>query len=222
LAQKLRFKLAVLLSDEKNARASLEKLKALSSVDHDLRKLVELFEAQGVTKARDFLMDVYKRQGIQVKVPTIEDVFLSSGSKIPLDPGKQTLLAFQIEGLTAEAEQFTVTSLENIAKHIAAGERGLPGLAKKPAVELDSTTLAEIYAKQGYYAKARDVYKRLLTMSPENEQLKLKYADMTRLERGQTSTKDIEHEQTETADRLAQVDIINRQMRFYQNLLEKL
>ncbi len=87
-------------------------------------------------------------------------------------------------------------------------------------LELDSTTLAEIYAKQEHYGKALGIYRRLLRLSPHNDLLRLKVSELARLEKEQRSD-DIETDPV-VYDRMEIVEIIDRQMRVYDELLNKL
>jgi methyl coenzyme M reductase subunit C-like uncharacterized protein (methanogenesis marker protein 7) len=87
-------------------------------------------------------------------------------------------------------------------------------------VELDSTTLAEIYAKQGVYSKALSIYRRLLRMAPHNDLIRLKVSEMARLEKEQRSD-DLAADPV-VFERMEVNDLIDRQMRFMQGLLNKL
>lgn len=48
-------------------------------------------------------------------------------------------------------------------------------------LELDTSTLADIFIKQGYYQKALDIYKRLAELSPQSELLQRKVRELRRL-----------------------------------------
>jgi tetratricopeptide (TPR) repeat protein len=87
-------------------------------------------------------------------------------------------------------------------------------------VELDSTTLADIYAKQGFYAKALAIYRRLLRMAPHNDLIRMKVSELARLDKEQR------HEDLESDpiiyERMEVVEIIDRQTRFLNGLLDSL
>ena len=91
---------------------------------------------------------------------------------------------------------------------------------KSTTVELDSTTLAEIYAKQGFYAKALAIYRRLLRMAPHNDLIRLKVSEMARLEKGQRDD-DLEADPV-IYDRMEVVEIIDRQIRFMNQMLQSI
>lgn len=87
-------------------------------------------------------------------------------------------------------------------------------------VELDSTTLADIYERQGHFAKALAVYRRLLRLTPHSDLLRRKVADLMRLDKEQ---RDVELTvDPALVDKLETVEIIDRQIRFYNHLLSRL
>lgn len=85
--------------------------------------------------------------------------------------------------------------------------------------ELDSSTLAEIYAEQGHYGRAFDVYKRMLRVSPGNELLKRKASEMLRLKKEQNQH-DAEIDPT-IFEKLESLEIVDSQIRFYNDLLAR-
>ena len=102
------------------------------------------------------------------------------------------------------------------------GESAAPPRAQGGAagVELDSTTMAEIYAKQGHYGKSVAMFRRLLRLSPGNDMLRKRLAELTKLEREQRDA-DLSVD-TSAVEKLETVEIIDRQMRFYSDLLTRL
>jgi len=52
-----------------------------------------------------------------------------------------------------------------------------------PDAEMVSSTLAELYASQGHYDKAIDVYRKLLRGGPENEKARLRLIELEAAER---------------------------------------
>ena len=127
--------------------------------------------------------------------------------------------------------ELDATTNEEISKYhvVPLSEVFLPG-ERSPAVaaaatnsqrlELDSTTLAEIYAKQGHYSKSLGIYRRLLRLSPHNDLIRLKVAELVRLDKEQRD-EDIETDPA-VYDRMEIVEIIDKQARFYNSLLNKL
>ena len=80
--------------------------------------------------------------------------------------------------------------------------------------------MAEIYIRQAHYGKALAVFRRLLKMTPNNDYLRRKVAELARLEREQRET-DLEVDPA-IVDRMETVEIIDRQIRFYNDLLARL
>ena len=86
--------------------------------------------------------------------------------------------------------------------------------------EMDSATLAEIYSKQGHYAQALEVYKRLLRVTPGHDLIKRRIAELTRLEHNQK--RDDMTVDPSIVDRMEQVSEIDKKMKFLQSLMTKL
>src|SRR5262249_34689163 len=69
LAQRLKFKLALLLTDEINARQTLTNLKRGDQIDSEMKRYGEIFDVQGLLAARDTLKRDLKNLGIEMIVP---------------------------------------------------------------------------------------------------------------------------------------------------------
>jgi len=238
LAQKLRFKLSLLLGDFGVARSTYQHLLAHQMLDADTKKIGDHLELSGPDKARERLIKDLRERGVTVVMPTPElastaDAAISestgrSGQKHQLvtqyNPAAPLITDDQVVvKMGAELDGFHVVPLDQVFQPGDIGADGsLSALRKDTAgVELDSTTLAEIYAKQGYYNKALSVYKRLGKMSPGNELIRRKVAELSRLDREQKES-DIEEADAVVADRLETVEIIDRQIRFYNDILARL
>src|SRR5690606_1692577 len=115
-----------------------------------------------------------------------------------------------------ELSGFHVIPLDEIFRPGDGAARGGPS----GGVELDSTTLAEIYIRQAHYGKALAAFRRLLKMTPNNDYLRRKVAELARLEREQRET-DLEVDPA-IVERMETVEIIDRQIRFYNDLLARL
>jgi hypothetical protein len=87
-------------------------------------------------------------------------------------------------------------------------------------IELDSTTLAEIYIRQHHYGKALEIYRRLLRMTPGSDLLRNKVSELVKLDREQKDT-DLSVDPV-IVDRMESLEIVDRQMRFLNNLLSRL
>jgi methyl coenzyme M reductase subunit C-like uncharacterized protein (methanogenesis marker protein 7) len=87
-------------------------------------------------------------------------------------------------------------------------------------VELDSSTLADIYMKQGHYPKALAMYRRLLRLTPHDDKLKRRVTELTRLAQDQRA-----HDMSidpVVVDHMEQIERIDRQIRFLNDMLERL
>lgn len=233
LAQKLRFRLAVLLGLDGVVRATYQHLKLHQMLDAESKRLGDLIDVSGLEAAREKLIKDLRDRGTDLVLP---DVLPAPGHKVPLGPvgspregggstdpalvsGATASLYFKEDGLEDDAAiaGFHVVPLDEIFR---------PGdVADKPrtgaeGVELDSTTLADIYARQGHYGKALEVYRRLLRMTPHNDLLRRRVAELTRLDREQRDV-DLTVDPA-LVDRMETVEIIDRQIKFYNDLLSRL
>jgi tetratricopeptide (TPR) repeat protein len=248
LAQKLLFKIHVLLQDESSARAVHEHLKLNRLLDAEIRRYGEVMELQGFVAARQRLLKDLDDAGIELQPEALESMATAiAGRRVGpgVSPGAGTGRdtvdgsgtanragtikvigddEFEIPDEDAVAG-FHAVPLKDIfspddpraARSSSPGNlRGIPG----PGIELDSTTLADIYARQGHYGKALAIYRRLLRMTPQNELLRRKVADLQEQDRKQ---RDLDGDvDLAVADRVETLEVIESQIRFYQDLLTSL
>lgn len=121
---------------------------------------------------------------------------------------KEVLSAFHVVPL----DEIFRPDASNIPQAVAGFQSG--------GVELDSTTLADIYERQGHYTKALAIYRRLLRVTPNSDLYRRKVAELVKLEKEQ---RDVELTvDPALVDRLESVEIIDRQIRFYNQLLSRL
>ncbi len=229
LAQKLKYKMAILLGDEGSARSAFQHLKIQQGIDPEIHRIHEQLDMEGLPVARDAFQRELKRRGVDIKLPVVPPLTSSSerstldglsGGPLSQPPvrTKKFILEYELDDPTRKhVENFHVVPLVEV---FAPGSEPGPGVAKGSSVELDSTTLAEIYAKQGFYAKALAIYRRLLRMAPHNDLLRLKVSEMARLEKQQRDD-DLESDPV-LYEKMEIIDIIDRQMRFMNRLLENL
>jgi len=223
LAQKLRFKLALLLADEAAARTCFQHLKLMQMLDPEVKRLGELLEVTGLHEARHKLHQDLQARGTEFVLPPLPastaPPVVANGSvqtrqapaSLPQMPSPEVLDEVAIAA-------FHVVPLNEIFRP----EGDQPG-SPKPGLgglELDSTTLAEIYARQGHYGKALEVYRRLLRVMPGSDLLRRKVAELSKLEREQRDV-DLTVDPT-MVDRMESLEIIDRQIRFYNDLLTQL
>jgi len=227
LAQKLKFKMALLLGDESSARSAMQSLKIQQGVDPEIKRISEQLERDGLLVTREaFRNDLIKR-GVDLRLPQTADLsakVAQSGQveNIAVESsrfrGARFVLEYNLEdGVRRHVENFHVVPLQEV--FLPGGSEGAES-GKSNHVELDSTTLAEIYAKQGFYSKALAIYRRLLRMAPHNDLIRMKVSEMARLDKEQRHD-DLEADPV-IYDRMEVTDIIDRQMRFMRAMLDKL
>lgn len=231
LAQKLKFKMAILLGDEASARTALQHLKVQQGIDPEIKKLSDQLDIEGLVLTRDSYRRDLEKRGIDVRIPLGEPVITTGRNRQDSESTfddrhaiksreKKFILEFELDDSTRKSvEKFHVVPLAEVFVPEASVE-SLGGSDKITTVELDSTTLAEIYARQGFYSKALAIYRRLLRMAPHNDLIRLKVSEMARLDKEQRSD-DLESDPV-VYDRMEVVEIIDRQMRFMNKLLENL
>lgn len=225
LAQKLRFKMAVLLGDETAARSSIQALKVQQGVDPEVRRIFDQLEVEGVLVARDSFRDELTSRGIDLRLPKMSDTVREDEQKpsaISKDSargrGKRFILEYELDESTRRhVDNFHVVPLVEV---FVPTDGESASLGDSGQVELDSTTLAEIYAKQGFYSKALAIYRRLLRMAPHNDLIRLKVSEMARLEKDQRQD-DLEVDPV-VFERMEVTELIDRQMRFMQSMLDRL
>lgn len=241
LAQKLIFKLALAFGDENAASASLKILKFQQGIDPEIKRLSEMLETRGIVAAREEWRKELAGKGIHLSVEdeAIPTPQKRATSELPPPPPHSSpvqeqrkqkigprngrfVLDYELDQETKEEiSHYHVVPLQDVF---------LPGntdvapastqASSQQRLELDSTTLADIYAKQGHYSKALGIYRRLLRLSPHNDLLRMKVSELVRLEKDQRQ-EDIETDPV-VYDRMEVVEIIDRQARFYNSLLNKL
>lgn len=250
LAQKLRFRLAVFLLRNAEARAILRHMQLHQMVDADTKKVADLLEVTGLDAAHARLVEDLRARGTEPVLPApppepplpvdaaTAAAAVASDGQAPdwvrvgpvggasaRDAGPPAATSADSSYLDADAfikdtglAGFHVVPLNEIFRPEAEG--GPPRAATGAGVELDSTTLADIYATQAHYAKALAVYRRLLRLTPGNDLLRRKVAELARLEREQKNV-DLTIDPS-VVDRMETVEILDRQIKFYNDLLSRL
>lgn len=231
LAQKLRFRLALLLSDEPAVRSTFAHLKRHQMLDAETKRLGDMLEVTGLQAAHDQLVRDLRDKGVEPILPPVASEVepeIHAASAPPdqeSEPpaGKPTKFsgssylpsdALADEGILHGFHVVPLHEIFNPGDSAGPRQRALGG------VELDSTTLADIYARQGHYSKALEVYRRLLRMTPGSDLLRRKVAELARLDREQ-KVSDLTVDPA-LVDRMETVEILDRQMRFYHDLLTRL
>ena len=236
LAQKLMFRLAILLEFEAIARETYRHMKTQQMMDPDITEIGEFFEVSGIHLTRDRLITEMtghgiklilplqsKSEGASIKNQSVKNIELSAaGSEINHEielPGFRELPEIQ-EAQEFEEDRFggfRVIALSEIFQ----GADDQDVMHSGPGgIELDSSTLAGIYEHQGHFEKALAVYRRLLRLTPSNNLIKTKISELAS-KRQRQKNDDLVIDPA-IADSMEQVEIIDVQVKFYQSLLERL
>jgi tetratricopeptide (TPR) repeat protein len=227
LAQKLRFKMALLFGDEISARSSFQQLKVQQGVDPEVKRLMDRIDTEGISLCRDSYKADLIARGIELRLPDPSAIperspAHSAANEKPRGElrhrSRKFVLEYELDEATRrDIDRFHVVPLPEV---FAPGTITESGDQSRNAVELDSTTLAEIYAKQGFYAKALSIYRRLLRIAPHNDLLRMKVAELSRLEKEQRQ--DDQETDPVVYERMEVVEVIERQERFLRGLLDAL
>ena len=174
-----------------------------------VKKLVDLYDAQGIDAARRFLgveknaasyspEKMEQKDSLRRRSANISDFTAVDYSDSQFDH----LLNFHI----TELEE--VFHGEKSSSHQSSG------------APLESTTLADIYAKQQHYAKALEIYRHLLIRNPRNENFRQKVIEL------QQQLKDkMDHDlvvDPQTFQKIEAMEIIQRQINFVEKILAKI
>jgi tetratricopeptide (TPR) repeat protein len=215
LAQKLRFKIAILFSKQETARKTRDYLAQHQLLDVELKRLSDQMETSGFETVRQELIGQFRSQGIELLLEDDVDADSEDNEIQLLDP-KVAPFDVQVFGESFEnLAGFHVIPLKEVFRPGESAPGGELG-----GIELDSTTLAEIYEKQGHYGKSLAIYRRLLRLTPQNSMLQRKVSVLAKLDREQADV-DLTIDPA-LADRMEAVEIIDRQIAFMNDLLARL
>ena len=230
LAQKLRLKLTILLSDEPAAKATNQHLKLQQMHDLETKKLGEILDISGLAAAKAKLVKDFADRGTELVVPAVQPQVAAAVSMAP-DSVTPTAVAPKMSSVLGESSAYLKSDAFKDDTTLAGfhvvmlNEIFSPGdsIGEKidgSGIELDSTTLAEIYIRQHHYGKALEIYRRLLRMTPGSDLLRNKVSELVKLDREQKDT-DLSVDPV-IVDRMESLEIVDRQMRFLNNLLSRL
>lgn len=215
LAQKLKFRLAILLGYESALRAIIRHLQSRNFIDEQINRLINEFEVSGIEYARKSLLQSLERQNIKILLPreTLEQEKLieENFSDIVLSEQHDSTIPNWVGG-------YQVLKLDEIFFGENSSELGQE--VRSEGLELDSVTLAEIYEQQNHFNKALSMYRRLLRLNPNNNNLKRKIAELA-VKTNEQKREDLTVDPG-IVDTMEQVEIIDTQLRFLNSLLEKL
>ena len=164
VAQKLRLKIAIVLGQETDARAICENMVQGGIIDNEVELINENLQSIRFTKVRDELVRQLEERGIRI---------LPLGA--PKHPQPSDLSASHaIDDGLERTKGFYVAPVRQIfARIVQDGPQD-----EMPGGELDTITLAELYERQGHYSKALEIYRRLASMSTQNEMFRRKIAEI--------------------------------------------
>lgn len=241
LAQKIRFKALILLNQGDASRAIHLQLKTSPHMDEETKDLLRSFETLGPAIVRDQILKDFASKGFPLDLDqtglddTIDQSLplgqthpnhtnplgdLNQFSSTEMGHDKTNLISafFNAEDILEDQNilGFQVIPLYEIFHPDQSTH--LPTSAV--AHQLDSATLADIYTKQGLFTKALEVYKRLLRVTPGNDFIKRRIAELSRLEQGQKS-EDLTID-PEVVDRMEALSVIDKKVEFYEGLLHKI
>jgi tetratricopeptide (TPR) repeat protein len=220
LAQKIRFKLAVLLNDEADAKATYHHMRLKQMADTETKRLGDILENSGNAPAKERVLEELRQRGVEVSLPELEGDFQGSDltiSGIMRDKVTSDLAEAVSEEVANKLNSFHVTSLDDIFNP---NDKSPAAPGSKEQIELDSVTLADIYARQGHYTKALGMFRRLLKMSSKNEYLRQRVVELAKLEQEQRDV-DLTIDPN-VVDRMESIEIIDRQIKYLNTLLTKL
>ena len=237
LAQKLKLKLAVLMRDDSAFQECYRHMQKHQMLDHDCRELVKTYENEGIAVASQSLQAELRQKGVELWVPdvVVKDPEVNHSpaeeSTAPLHSNPGDVVLGDV-GSPVEAKEFAVrlshgSTSQQPAFHVMSLAEVFQGGDDKGwsvktvgGIELDSTTLGEIYARQGHFTKALAVYKRLLHVNPGSEMLRARVSELHRLDAEQRNEDN--GVDPELLDALESTDQLDRKIKYYQNLMDRL
>jgi tetratricopeptide (TPR) repeat protein len=206
LAQKLFFRLYILAGDLTRVELVRHQLETRSMMDDETRELADRLGLQGFDGAQMHLIHEFRSRGVEPRLFSVDPA--SSG---------------QMESSETEqefnniADDYAQVPLNQVFAGINEGDDQKLDLG---GVAMDSTTLAEIYEKQRLFGKALEVYRRLLRINPGNDHLRQQLRRVAK-QVHQQRKEDLEIDAS-IVDEMEQIEVIDRQMRFYTKILNKL
>jgi tetratricopeptide (TPR) repeat protein len=204
VALKILFKLNVLFENLEGSERTRQEILQRGDPDEEIRELTGIFTLRGLRATKDFLLQSFMSSGV---TPA-----LSEERAIAAPPSKEVKAT--ASDIASEAENFSVMPLNQVFTAIV----DIPDGGKP--LELDSATLAEIFEQQQHFAKAMEVYKRLLRLNPNSEFLKLRIRRVAKQLSAQ-KREDLDIDPS-IVDQMEQIEVIDRQMQFLNGMLNRL
>lgn len=230
LAQKILFKTAMILGFFPEADGALTRMKTLDSKDEETAQAADLIDLHGHAFLRSQLMDRHQPAARAdplamplVSTPPLPGLPRVADPRIPPRPPRDS--GARTEDLLRKIDlgEFSRYKIAKLAD-IFSGEVQLEGSSqaehKDLTLELDSTTLADIFAAQGHYRRALGIYRRLLRLVPANAHVRNRVRELSKLLEDQKA-QDYEID-PDTIEKMEQIDGIDRRMQILQEWLDAL
>ncbi len=206
LAQKLLFRLYILAGDLSRVEMVRHQLETHTVMDDETRELADHLGLQGFEGAKMHLIHEFRNRGIE---PRLFSVDVAEAGKFSSGDSEQDFASI--------ADDYAQIPLNQVFSGIDEGDGEKFDLG---GVAMDSTTLAEIYEKQRLFGKSLEVYRRLLRINPGNDHLRQQLRRVAKLAHEQRR-EDLEIDAS-IVDEMEQIEVIDRQIRFYTKILNKL
>lgn len=211
-AQKLRLKASLLLENEKQYLAAYFRLRELQSLDQATQKIYDIFEREGIEKAKAELMLEFRQSYPDYEIVTTDNIQVEDRILI-----QENIDSASSEPFRGKFDDFQVLPIDRI--FIQSGESRANFNSSHDSFELDSWTLAEIYEKQEYYSKAAGILSRLLKITPGNQKIIKKISELAKKSEIQKNeNKNIE---PVLVDKVEQIENLDKQLLFYSELMRR-
>lgn len=202
-AQLVRMKLAVLLGHDDTAQELAKDLSGQEFQDSDVQLLLQQLERKPFSQVRRDFAE-------QLKIPYL-NLPQIGGEKAPETP-RQAVAPDALAPVKSQRDLEAETSFrERVAKGFFASP--IQSLFQKPVAseapnpDLDPLTYARLLRRQGLYAKAGEIYQRLVHESPSNELLRREYNEICELRDTQNRIdRKIDPELVKTMEKVRKID----------------
>ncbi len=226
LAQKVIFRNYILLGFFPEADEVLQRLRSFESKDEEIAQALDTIAASGHQKYRERLLQRFesgRKTKPSVELPSVQNLPLQTTASIRPVPvvSSSEGAGVHLDAIDPELfNYFRVCSLAEVFHGQEKGEGDARSISSEFSLELDSTTLADIFASQGHFRKALEIYRRLLRLSPANQALREKVRQVSeQLEQQKSTDYDVDPDMVE---RMEHLDSIDQRIRLLQNILDGL
>ena len=207
IAQKVMFKLSVLLNNEYESRQIYAHLRRSSMLDSELQKMGEALTTLPFSRFRKNLQRVMQKQGVP---------FLDLSSHEPegdFESGEHEIKT----GSFAYESDF----LASLAPYRVVSFKELSLFADVPTDEtkMDPVTLAEVYEEKSYFKKSLAIYEGLLEKSPKSLWLVAKVAKLRDQIADKEQQEQEKQKEKDALSRLVSVDKLDHKLQLLHELL---